>query len=121
MFLSCCSPVSSKLTSSLPCASSCTRPETQMPPGSASASKRAAMFTPSPQKSAPSMMSSPKLMPMRNSMRLPNGTGIPFNHAALDLDGAPQRVYHACELDQQPVTDNSNDAPVVFLYCRLDK
>jgi hypothetical protein len=54
-------------------------------------------------------------------MRLPNGTGIPFNHAALDLDGAPQRVYHACELDQQPVTDNSNDAPVVFLYCRLDK
>jgi hypothetical protein len=33
MFLSCCSPRSSKGRSSLPAASSCTRAETQMPPG----------------------------------------------------------------------------------------
>ena len=40
-----------------------------MPPGSASACRRAATFTPSPNRSSPSTITSPRLMPMRNSSR----------------------------------------------------
>src|SRR4051812_6380636 len=43
--------------------------ERQMPPGSASASIRAAMFTPSPNRSPPWIMTSPTWMPIRNSRR----------------------------------------------------
>ena len=74
MFLSCCSPMSSKARSSLPAASSCTRAETQIPPGSARPSRRAATLTPSPKMSPSSTTMSPTLMPMRNSMRLSGGT-----------------------------------------------
>ena len=41
--------------------------------GSASASSRAATLTPSPAMSLPSTMMSPKLIPMRNSMRSSDG------------------------------------------------
>jgi hypothetical protein len=42
----------------------------QIPPGSARASSRAATLTPSPNMSLSSMMMSPTLMPMRNSILL---------------------------------------------------
>ncbi len=51
MFFSCCSPRSSRSSASLPSASSRTRSDRRMPPGSASASSRAAMLTPSPSRS----------------------------------------------------------------------
>jgi len=71
MFLSACSPRSSKTRSSLPAASSCTRAEAQIPPGSASASSRAAILTPSPNRSPSSSTSiSPWWMPTRYSTRL---------------------------------------------------
>jgi hypothetical protein len=41
----------------------------QMPPGSASASSRAATLTPSPKTSPSSTMMSPRLIPTRNRMR----------------------------------------------------
>jgi hypothetical protein len=70
MFLSVCSPKSSKAISSLPAASLCTRAETQIPPGSAKPSRRAATFTPLPKMSPSSTTTSPTLMPIRNSIRL---------------------------------------------------
>src|SRR6516225_1340035 len=70
MFLRAGSPMSSNARSSLPVASSCTRADTHMPPGSATPSSRAATFTPSPKMSPSSTTMSPTLMPMRNSMRL---------------------------------------------------
>ena len=62
--------LSAKPTSSLPLSSSRTRPETQIPPGFASAASRIAMLTAMPHMSAPSAMTSPTLMPTRNSGRL---------------------------------------------------
>ena len=55
--------LSSKPTSSLPLSSSRTRPETQIPPGFASAASRIAMLTAMPHMSAPSAMTSPTLTP----------------------------------------------------------
>jgi hypothetical protein len=46
----------------------------QIPPGSASASRRAAILTPSPKMSPSSTMTSPRLTPMRNLMRRSSGT-----------------------------------------------
>ena len=48
--------------------------EMHSPPGSHSASSRAATLTPSPKMSSPSMMMSPTLMPMRKTMRLSSAT-----------------------------------------------
>ena len=76
MFLTCCSPRSSNATSSLSRTWSYTTRLTQMPPGSASASRRAATLTPSPKMSRPSRMMSPRLMPMRNSIRFSSGTAV---------------------------------------------
>ena len=46
----------------------------QTPPGSAAACRRAATLTPSPSKSAPCTMTSPRLTPMRNSTRRCSGS-----------------------------------------------
>jgi len=59
MFFSVCSPMSSKARSSRPAASSLTRAETQIPPGSARPSSRAATLTPSPKMSPSSTTMSP--------------------------------------------------------------
>ena len=69
MFLRVCSPMSSNAKSSLSPIWSRTVPDTQMPPGSAMPSSRAAMLTPSPWMSSSSMITSPRLTPMRHSMR----------------------------------------------------
>ena len=46
----------------------------QMPPGSAIPSSRAATLTPSPRMSSPSIRMSPRLIPIRNSIRRSCGT-----------------------------------------------
>jgi len=69
MFFNCRSPKSSKVRSSLPLTCSYAARETQMPPGSDCPSIRAARFTPSPKTSSPSIMMSPRLMPMRKIIR----------------------------------------------------
>ncbi len=66
MFLISCGPRSSKLTDSLCLICSNTLLETQMPPGCARPSSRAATLTPSPNRSSFLTMTSPTLMPMRN-------------------------------------------------------
>ena len=45
-----------------------------MPPGSAMPSRRAATFTPSPSRSSPFTITSPRLMPMRNASRFSSGS-----------------------------------------------
>src|SRR6516165_8556001 len=74
MFLTCCSPISSNEKASLSRTWSRTTRLTQIPPGSARASRRAAMLTPSPYISRPSLMMSPTLIPMRSSIRRSGGT-----------------------------------------------
>jgi hypothetical protein len=66
MFFSSGSPRSSTSSAILPDASSRTRVEMQIPPGSASGSNRAAMITPSPIRSSPSGTTSPWCTPMRS-------------------------------------------------------
>ena len=74
MFFTCCSPESVKVNGSLSRTWSQARSEMHSPPGSQIDSSRAAMLTPSPKMSLPSMMMSPILMPMRKTMRLSSGT-----------------------------------------------
>jgi hypothetical protein len=69
MFFSACSPISSKIRLIFPAASSCTRCDTQIPPGSAIASRRAAILTPSPKMSPSCSTTSPTLIPTLNSSR----------------------------------------------------
>ncbi len=69
MFFSVCSPMSWKAMPALPRTYSSTLPETQIPPGSAMPSRRAAMLTPSPKMSPSCSTMSPTLMPTRNSSR----------------------------------------------------
>ena len=69
MFFSCCRPRSSNSKSTLSAMWWWTVPETKMLPGSASASSRAAILTPSPKISPPSAITSPRLMPIRMAMR----------------------------------------------------
>ena len=69
MFLTRCSPASTKTPSVLPSTSSWTLAEIRTSPGSAISSSRAAMLTPSPNRLPPSAMTSPRLTPMRRRIR----------------------------------------------------
>src|SRR5689334_932377 len=61
------------------------------PPGSAKASRRAVMFTPSPKMSSPSAITSPRLIPTRNSIRFSVGTDV-FRSAIPRCTCAAQRT-----------------------------
>ena len=41
-------------------------------------------------------------------------TRIAPDHAALNLDRTGDRIHNACEFDEHPVADVSDDAPVVL-------
>src|SRR6516165_1886475 len=120
MFLRCCSPISSNAISSFPCVSSCTRPETQIPPGCASASRRATMFTPSPQKSVFNDKFAKVDAYAEFDPLILRRLRIVFGHAALNLDGAAYRVDDARKLCQYPVADNPNDPTAMRFYLWLD-
>ena len=78
-------------------------------------SSRAAILTPSPIRS-PSLSSttSPRWMPMRNSMRRSGGDpGVALDHGPLDFNGAVHRVDDAAELDEAAVAGALDDAPVM--------
>ena len=94
----------------------------QIPPGSASASRRAATLTPSPKMSSSSTMTSPRLMPMRNLMRRSSGSiGLAVDHPALHLGGAAHRVDDAGEFRQHAVAGVLDDAAPVLLDLRIDQ
>ena len=91
-----------------------------MPPCGAWPSSRAAMLTPSPKMSSPSMTMSPRLMPMRNS----NGGSaarLRSRHRALDRDGALDRVDDAAELDQRAIAHHLDDAAVARRDGRVER
>ena len=90
------------------------RAETQIPPGSANSSSRAATLTPSPAISLPSTMMSPKLMPIRNSMLRRAVRLIVCPHRSLHVDRATERGIRAAEFEQHPVTCSIDDPAVVF-------
>src|SRR5215471_13923297 len=76
MFLTCCSPRSSKVTGNLSRTWSRTAREMHSPPGSHKLSSRAATLTPSPKMSPASLMMSPTLIPMRKVRRLSSATPL---------------------------------------------
>src|SRR5215472_10348642 len=115
MFLRACSPMSSNARSSLPAVSSCTRADTQMPPGSAKPSSRAATFTPSPKNVAI----------LNNDIALVNADpnfdaflggdlGITLSHGVLNLSRTPHGIYNTGELNQETVPGGFDDAPSIF-------
>ena len=100
--------------------SSRTVPEMQMPPGSASASSRAATLTPSPKMSSPSAMTSPTLTPMRNLMRRsPVASGFAVDHPTLHLGGTAHRIDDARKLHEQAAAGGFDDAAAVLLDLRV--
>src|SRR5215468_6839467 len=116
MFLTCCSPISSKAKSSLSRIWSRTTRLTQIPPGSASASKRAAMFTPSPKMSYSSAITSPRLMPIRvRHFR------FAVDHSALDLHSAAHGVHNTRKLRQEAIASVLHNPATVLLDLRIDK
>jgi hypothetical protein len=120
MFLTLCSPRSSSGYGSLSRICSRTVPETQTPPGSASASSRAATLTPSPKMSSPSTITSPRLMPMRSliccaSIASGSRSIIPR------CTSAAQRIDDAGEFCQQAVAGGLDDAAMMLGDLRVDQ
>jgi hypothetical protein len=92
--------------------SSCTRAETQIPPGSAKDSSRAAMMTPSPKMSPSSTTmhaDAPFDAPIGRKSR------IQLGHARLHLDRAAQGIDDAGKLDQEPVPGGLDDAAMMLV------
>src|SRR5215831_13167357 len=98
----------------LPCTSSRTRLDTQIPPASANPSRRAATFIPSPWMLAPSTIS-PTLRPILNDLPIWRYWRIPLGHCALDLHRAMQGVHGTDEQDQQAVASCPYDPTSVLL------
>ncbi len=48
-------------------------------------------------------------------------TGVALSHAALNVDRANNRIYHAGEFNQHPVSGGLNDAAVMFRYARINQ
>ena len=89
---------------------------TQIPPGSARASIRAATFTPSPKMSCSSTITSPRLIPTRNpDPALFRQLRLALGHPPLHLDRAPDGVDHARKLRQQAVAGVLYGSPPVLL------
>src|SRR5215472_5200417 len=122
MFLTCCSPRSSKEQSSLSRIWSRTTREMQIPLGSASASSRAATFTPSPKMSCSSTITSPRLTPSRNSIRLPAEV-LAFLSLIPRCVLTAQRTASTTlgELGQEPVAGGLYDPTPVLGEFRLDQ
>ena len=100
-----------KVQSSLLPTSLRTAAEQAMPPGGARPCSRTARFTPSPWKSSPSTMMSPRV-DAHAEFELPvlGHASVALGHAALDLDGTARGVEHAGELDQETVAHHLEDA-----------
>ena len=103
IFFTVMSPPSKKRTSIRLPTLSLTIEETQIPPGSASGSKRAAMLTPSPYRSSFSMMTSPRLMPIRSTM-----VGW---RAVASRNAAPERCTESAQFTASTTLPNSTMVP----------
>src|SRR6516164_3826939 len=122
MFLTCCTPRSSKRYGSRPTMWSWTAADMQIPPGSARPSSRAATLTPSPKMSSGSTITSPTLMPMRKANALIlAGIGVALCHFELNFGGATHGVDHTDKLCQQFVACRFDNVTAVLAYLRVDQ
>ena len=86
-----------------------------MPPGSATASRRAATLTPSPKMSAPSLTMSPRLMPILQQDRIGRGF-VRLGEPRLQVTGGVHGIDGAGELDKHAVAHELHDAPAVVVH-----
>src|SRR6516164_3935467 len=122
IFFTSCSPRSSNVQSSLSRTWSRTTRLIQIPPGSASASSRAATFTPSPKMSYSSTITSPRLIPIRTSNApVLRSFRIALGHSALDFGRASYCVHHARELGKEAVAGVFHNSAPVFRDLRVDQ
>ena len=97
-------------------------PETSTPPGSHSCSSRAATLTPSPSRSSPSTTTSPRLTPIRNTIRRSAGDlRLRLGDDLLDRDRAGHGIDHRGELDDGAVAHQLDDAALVLGQQRVDR
>jgi hypothetical protein len=120
MFFNACSPISSKARSSRPAASSCTRAETQIPPGQRlqpggdvdPVTEDVAIFN-----------DDVALVDADAEFEAPvrRGRGVAFRHRALHLGGAAQRIDDAGELNEHSVAGRLDDASLMFGDAWIDQ
>jgi hypothetical protein len=113
--------MSSKARSRRPAASSCTRAETQIPPGSAKASSRCDIDVVAKDvaildDNIPDIDTDAKLDAVVGRY-----TGVAPDHLALHLDGTAQCIHHTTELDQQPVVGGLDQATAVLGDFRVEE
>src|SRR6516165_6224725 len=66
--------------------------------------------------SRPSLMTSPTLIPMRNSIRRSGGTpGVSLFHLALHFDSTTHRINDTGEFEEQAISGGLNDTAPMFL------
>ena len=80
-----------------------------MPPGSARPSSRAAMFTPSPNRSPPRTITSPTCTPIRNLSVAPQACADQPGEGLLNRNGALDGIHCAGELGQDAITSRVGD------------
>src|SRR5208337_1471144 len=119
MFLSWVGPRSLIVRSSLAltCQYACS--ERQMPPGSQTPSRRAAILTPSPMRS-PSLSSTTSADPEFNTAILGDAC-VALDHRVLHFDGAAHRIDYTSKFDQRPIAGALEDTSIMHGDCRIDE
>ena len=97
-------------------------PERQIAPGLASVSRRAAILTPSPKMSPSSMMMSPTLIPMRNSIRRSSGMAALRSAMARWISMAQRTASTAlANSTKRTITCGLDDTAAMFGDLGIDK
>src|SRR5215471_392659 len=122
MFLTLWSPMSKKPIGNFSPTCSRTEALTQISPGSASVSRRAATLTPSPKMSPSSTITSPRLMPIRRRMRRGSGTcALRSSRPCCTTDSATHRIDDRSKLYQDTIASRFDDAALVLSNQGIDK
>src|SRR5260370_16317142 len=117
MFLTCCSPMSSNEKSSLSRTWSRTTRVMQIPPGSASASKRAATFTPSPKMSPRSHDDVAEIdADAKHDTPINCFIGVPRRHLSLHLHRAAHPIDDAAKFREKAIATPFHDPPLLLTY-----
>ena len=122
MFLNRCGPASTSATLRRLPASWQALPETAMPPGAATDSRRTAMLTSSPNTSSSSAITSPMWMPIRNCIRRSAGkVFVSFRHHLLHRNGRFDGADDAGKFQQEAVPGVLHQAAAVIEDDRIDR
>ena len=121
MFLSICSPKSSKARSSLPVASFCTRAETQIPPGSAALQACCDVHAVAEDVAILDHNVADVDADTELDTLVGGDLGVALGHAGLQLSRTVQRIDHAAELDEQAITRRLDEPAMMFSDLRIDQ